>query len=232
MNAANNNSRPVVGCEKCEYSGYIFNENGAAPCECRLKAITYAHLMASKIPPKYMKKTFESFKAGKKEMKENKQAAQEFAENFKPGCRGMMFTGDIGTGKTHLSIAVLKTIIERGYTGYFANVIRLLDNIKATYGTNSKEDEINVMFGPFNSDLLILDDLGAEKTSGWVMEKMYALINHRYEHDKTILVTTNMSFDELGKQISPKTASRLREMCIKAPFKGKDYRKEALETSK
>jgi len=232
MATNNPNGKPKIGCEKCGHTGYIYVNDLARPCDCRLAAARYYSLIAARIPPKYSRKTFDTYKTGKPEHEARKQSAVEFAETFAPGKRGLMFSGDVGTGKTHLAVAVLRRVVERGHSGYFANVIKLLDAIRATYSGGSAVNETTVLDGPFNADLLVLDDLGAEQTTGWVTEKLYGLINHRYDHEKTILVTTNSSFPELAEKISLKTASRLREMCIVSPFRGKDYREEALQSIK
>ena len=74
-------------------------------------------------------------------------------------------------------------------------------------------------------DLLQVDDLGAEKTSAWVLEQLYSIINSRYEAEKAIVVTTNLERDELAAQIGERTVSRLEEMCEIVPLFGRDHRR-------
>jgi DNA replication protein DnaC len=74
-------------------------------------------------------------------------------------------------------------------------------------------------------DLLHLDDLGAEKTSAWVLEQLYSIVNARYEAQKSILITTNLQREALAEQIGERTVSRLEEMCEILPLTGADKRK-------
>ena len=74
-------------------------------------------------------------------------------------------------------------------------------------------------------DLLHVDDVGAEKTSEWVLEQLYAIVNARYEEERSILVTTNLERDELVEQVRERTVSRLEEMCTLVPLFGEDARR-------
>jgi DNA replication protein DnaC len=75
-------------------------------------------------------------------------------------------------------------------------------------------------------DLLHVDDVGAEKTSEWVLEQLYAIVNARYEEERSIVITTNLERDELAAQINERTVSRLEEMCTVVPLFGDDARKQ------
>jgi DNA replication protein DnaC len=75
-------------------------------------------------------------------------------------------------------------------------------------------------------DLLHVDDVGAEKTSDWVLEQLYAIVNARYEEERSIVITTNLERDELAGQINERTVSRLEEMCTVVPLFGEDARKQ------
>ena len=76
-------------------------------------------------------------------------------------------------------------------------------------------------------DLLQIDDVGAEKTSDWVLEQLYAIVNQRYEDQRSIVITTNlMNRDELAEQIGERTVSRLEEICEVIPITGPDQRRQ------
>ena len=80
-------------------------------------------------------------------------------------------------------------------------------------------------------DLLHIDDLGAEKTSPWVLEQLYAIVNDRYEAERSIVVTTNLDREELAEQIGERTVSRLEEMCDVCPLFGATRRFEAVDAA-
>ena len=88
----------------------------------------------------------------------------------------------------------------------------------------SDETEADLFDEAREVDLLVLDDLGAEKTSEYVTDRLYVLINGRYEYDKATLVTTNRSLKELQQQVGPRIVSRLCEMCVPIEFPPEDYR--------
>ena len=74
-------------------------------------------------------------------------------------------------------------------------------------------------------DLLHIDDVGAERTTDWVLEELYSIVNARYEDERSMIITTNlMDREELCDQISPRTVSRLTEMCDELPVLGHDRR--------
>jgi DNA replication protein DnaC len=74
-------------------------------------------------------------------------------------------------------------------------------------------------------DLLHVDDVGAEKTSEWVLEQLYAIVNARYEEQRSVVITTNLENDALTEQITARTVSRLEEMCTLLPLYGEDARR-------
>jgi DNA replication protein DnaC len=106
----------------------------------------------------------------------------------------------------------------------------LLTRIRATYGAEAGEESYDQFFERLcEVDLLHIDDLGAEKQTEWVLEQLYALVNERYEREKSIVVTTNITDQgELEQQIGPRTVSRLTEMCGESvvPLFGEDARQK------
>jgi DNA replication protein DnaC len=103
---------------------------------------------------------------------------------------------------------------------------KLLARIRRTYDAEPGQDSYLALFELLTSvDLLHIDDLGAEKRSDWVLEQLYALVNERYESQRSILVTTNLDEAALEDQIGPRTVSRLVEICgDPLPLFGEDRR--------
>lgn len=179
----------------------------------------------SNIPKRYRDATFENFNP-----KDNLLAlekAKEFVKNF-PGNKGLLMTGPVGTGKTHLAVAIAKALLEKLYSVYFGNIVDVMSFIKSTYSkdSNIKEDEaINIMTKEV--DLFILDDLGKENNSGYTLSMLYQLINRVYDNEKIIIVTTNESSAKLANKLGDRgqaIVSRITQMCEPVIFKGEDWR--------
>ena len=94
---------------------------------------------------------------------------------------------------------------------------RLLAEIRTTFDDDSERLLRRLLDRLAEVDLLHIDDVGAEKTSPWVLEQLYAIVNARYEDERSIVITTNLERDELAEQITERTVSRLEEMCDVLP---------------
>ena len=128
--------------------------------------------------------------------------------------RGLWLFGDTGTGKTTLAMLVSKAALEAGKTVAIYSLPKLLARIRRTYDSEPGGDSYLSFFERLTSvDLLHIDDLGAEKRSDWVLEQLYALVNERYESQRSVLITTNLRHDELEEQIGSRTVSRLTQIC-------------------
>jgi DNA replication protein DnaC len=139
--------------------------------------------------------------------------------------RGLWLFGDTGTGKTTLAMLVSRTAIESGHTVAIYSLPKLLARIRRTYDSEPGGDSYLSFFERLTSvDLLHIDDLGAEKRTDWVMEQLYALINERYESQRSIMVTTNLPHEELEDQVGQRTISRLTQVCDEVPLYGTDRR--------
>lgn len=220
---------PKIGCEKCDGYGNIITPTGVIDCDCKIRANIAMNLVAAQIPPMYEQKSFDTFKPSSASRKQALETAKKFVAEYQPNGKGLLFMGKCGTGKTHLAVAILKELIQAGHIGLFYNIISLLDNIRASYNLEDESEQWTLINRVCDVDILVLDDLGAEKTSGWVNDRLYAIINHRYEHKKTTIVTSNRDIPELKEQVGNRIYSRLVEMCREIPFEGKDYRIEMMK---
>ncbi len=102
---------------------------------------------------------------------------------------------------------------------------RLLAEIRSTFDSDAGGGYTALLDRLTEVDLLHLDDVGAEKTSEWVLEQLYSIVNARYEAERSVIVTTNLERDALAEQIGERTVSRLEEMCEILPLHGSDKRK-------
>jgi len=219
----------------CDGSGWILGpEDVARECECRAQRLKRGRNrgVASVIPPRYRGVSFDrppvSDMARDLETKaavtEVRRFVDDLDERLDAG-RGLWLFGDTGTGKTTLAMLVSKAALAAGHSVAIYSLPKLLARIRRTYDSEPGGDSYLAFFERLTSvDLLHIDDLGAEKRSDWVLEQLYALINERYEAQRSVLVTTNLPHDQLEEQIGARTVSRLNEMCDEIAFFGADRR--------
>lgn len=145
-------------------------------------------------------------------------------EEYRQEGRGLYFCGDVGTGKTHLAVAVMNELIRRKRVpALFVTVPELLDNIRGAYNDPGRDlDEW--LAAVKNADLLLLDDLGSERPTPWVQERLFIVVNHRYLEALPTIFTSNIGPKDLGAHLGERTASRIISMCGWISLEGDDYR--------
>lgn len=219
----------------CDGSGWILGpEDVARECECRAQRLKRGRGrgVASVIPARYRGVSFDrppvSDMARDMQTRGAVSAVHTFVEELDErldGGRGLWLFGDTGTGKTTLAMLVSKAALEAGRSVAIYSLPKLLAHIRRTYDTEPGGDSYLAFFERLTAvDLLHIDDLGAEKRSDWVLEQLYALINERYEAQRSVLVTTNLPHEQLEEQIGARTVSRLSQICDEVPLFGDDRR--------
>ena len=220
----------------CDGSGWILGpEDVARPCECRAKrqARRRSRGVSSAIPPRYRGVSFDRppvsdlarAPASAPVVDEVRAFNSELDQRLGEG-RGLWLMGDVGTGKTALAMLVSKAAVEAGRSVAIYSLPRMLARIRRTYDAEAGEDSYLDFFNRLASvDLLHVDDLGVEKRSDWVLEQLYAIVDERYQAERSIIVTTNLDQAQLEEQIGPRTVSRLVEICgDPLPLYGDDLR--------
>jgi DNA replication protein DnaC len=214
----------------CDGTGFVVDAatNSAAPCRCRAQIVSRrkARSLSAVIPKYYKDVSFDRNPVAQMPdsvVRPVRAFVRNLDENLEAG-RGLWLFGDVGTGKTTLAMIVAKAALEAGHSVAIYSMPRLLNEIRRTYDENSDSSYIQLLDRLAAVDLLHIDDVGAEKSSAWVLEQLYAIVNARYEGQRSINITTNLSHEALAEQVTPRTVSRLGQMSEAIPLLGQDKR--------
>jgi DNA replication protein DnaC len=214
----------------CDGSGFVVDEDArvAVPCSCRPQQVERrrARSLSAVIPRKYRGVSFDRppvTEIAEPVVRSVRRYVSEVNERLDAG-DGLWLEGDVGTGKTTLAMLVSRAALDAGRSVAIYSLPRLLSEIRATYDADSEGSYVDFIDRLARVDLLHIDDLGAERSNPWVLEQLYAIVNARYEDERSILITTNLPLDELAEQVTERTVSRLKEMCDVLPLYGADAR--------
>ena len=199
----------------------------------RQAKISRAFKMA-KMPPRYIGKSFSDYEVTA-DNKTAVKAANELVENPQ---FGLYIYGKPGTGKTFLAAIIAQELIHKGKTVIFGDVPSVLDDLKNTFDGGGENKLSQLMSMLAETDMLVLDDLGTEVPTEWAVERLYKIINDRYNSDKPLIVTSNYKPNIVGERMNhPKKKegtydsvtgdriiSRLLQMCKGVMIKGADRR--------
>ena len=142
------------------------------------------------------------------------------------GGRGLWLHGEVGTGKTTLAMLVSRAALDAGRSVAIYSLPRLLAEIRATFESDGDGSYVSFLDRLAAVDLLHVDDVGAEKTSDWVLEQLYAIVNARYEEERSVVITTNLERDDARPPRSASGRSRAWRRCARCvPLYGEDARK-------
>lgn len=164
------------------------------------------------VPPKYITASAENLQVDK---------YKKIISGYEDG--GLFMWGGSGSGKTYVSVCIMKKLLEQGKNIIFRSVPQLLLEIKDTFNGQEYSDKELIEYYS-RHDYLLLDDLGAEKCTDWVLQTLYMIIEYRDSHLKPTIITSNLSLDEIKHRLSDRIASRICGMAEIIHFNEEDLR--------
>src|SRR5271165_797746 len=255
------NSQTESTCPICGGTGWRdvpgSKEREVVRCECHVRGRAERLLAAAKIPARYEHCELSTFKYDPENPEDAKLgtarlAAGRFVEEYPVEKTGLLLVGSVGVGKTHLAVGILKALIrDKGVPCLFCDYRELLKSIQHSYNASVQATEMEILRPVFDAEVLVLDELGAVRSTEWVFDTVNYILNSRYNENKTTIITTNFPdgpedanpeidnlrspsnaeraarSETLGDRIGERMRSRLHEMCKKVEIEGTDYRQHS-----
>jgi DNA replication protein DnaC len=239
---------PETTCPLCQGTEWVLEESDsgtvAKRCKCFHERENRILFDQAQIPKRYKHCTFENFEEHNDSHRDALKIAKKFVKNYPVQDIGLLFQGPCGVGKTHLAVAIINELIkEKNVPCYFCDFRNLIRNIQSTYTPDSSLTESEVLEPIFQKEVIVLDELGAKRTTAWVEETVFYIINHRYNNKKVTVFTSNYidsgeteedtrdqrfkrTDDSLVDRIGIRLRSRIYEMCKIVEITGDDYRRK------
>ena len=215
LRAANIEEEATCPHGECDGSTWVLDEQSgeAKPCRCREQRVRNAVSggIGTGIGRRFLEVSFDREPIASLDpmvLRPVRAFIRTIDDNLEAG-RGLWFDGPVGTGKTSLAILVAKAAKDAGRSYAVYPVPRLLAEIKRTFDRDSNDNYMGFFRRLCTVDVLVLDDLGAEKQTEWVLEQLYSIINERWQDRRSIVVTTNIPDPD------PDAPARMLRACVR-----------------
>jgi len=249
----------VEVCPLCEGTGWKTIIRGkdrrVTRCDCQLRARAQSLLASARIPKRYehceLSEFDTRFEGANPSLERALVDARRFVASYPVEKNGLLLIGDVGLGKTHLAVGIVKELIRtKGISCLFCDYRELLKQVQNSYNPSVQATELGILRPIFEAEVLLIDELGAQIPTGWIWDTVSFVLNTRYNEQKTVILTTNFenkpaarelepneqvdTFEakranrkqSLGDRITERMRSRLNEMCKVIKLEGSDFRQK------
>lgn len=187
---------PETPCPLCQGTGWMLEESDsgttAKRCKCFTERKNQILFEQANIPRRYRECTFKNFEDYNDTLRDALKISKKWIKDYPVLNFGLLFLGPCGVGKTHLAVAIIQELIHKSRIPcYFYDFRELIRDIQKTYTPESSLTESDVLSPVFQKDVLVLDELGAKRTTAWVEETVFYIINNRYNNKKLTIFTSN-----------------------------------------
>lgn len=217
-------------CPYCQDTGIMVKGDLAYQCRCIKQRAVIRKFASANVTPAMAGCTFDQFDlkyySSQVRTESSGPTFRNLAERALQGARefvacyleegkgtGILFVGDVGSGKTFLAGCITNALLEHDRQALFLVVPDFLDDMRATYQKQGEFSEADLMDTARKAEVLILDDLGAHNFTEWTQNKIFSLVNYRLNYGLPTVITTNISVEEMGEVVGVRTVSRIIEMC-------------------
>lgn len=220
--------RPQYTCRDCRDTGYL---PSGRRCHCLTELLREVEAQRINAISSMKLSTFDSFSLDyyppgpqRQQMEGVLYYCRDYAETFSRSSHNLLLMGPTGLGKTHLSLAIADAVVAQGYAvlyGSFANFAGTIEREKFGQAATVGGDTLSTLL---DCDLLILDDVGSEFVTPFVTALLYNIVNTRLNTGRPTIISTNLTFSQLGETYSDRITSRLGGAYIDLRFTGTDVR--------
>ena len=218
---------PFYDCPDCQDTGYI----GGEKCHCfRQQEITLLYEQSG-IQEMIARENFGTLSTAYYEGEDLRRfenatlISHKFVDNFKNNYQNLLFCGTVGTGKSFLSGCIASELLSQGFAVIYFSACGLFENLaRYSFDTKSKDSLYNFCKDIYNSDLVIIDDLGTEVTNSFVTSQLFSLLNERHLRQKATIISTNLDLEEMIDRYSDRIFSRITSNYSLCKLTGPDIR--------
>ncbi len=218
---------PVYNCPDCKDTG--FTEEGK--CHCLKQKLINSLYLQSHIKDILKRENFDTCDLNRfspdirPDMEKVYKEAHDFVNSFADNSRNMLFLGGVGSGKTFLTNCIARELLNKGYSVVYFSAFRLFsliaDNV---FGKPDIEDKSDFFSNIYESDLLVIDDLGTENTNSFVAGQLFNILNERGIRKRSTIISSNLSLKSIKDIYSERSLSRIIGNYELYNFRGEDLR--------